>query len=287
MEPVVTQDFFFTHTKQSGLPFKLGTTSFIFPDHIIPNVEKLGPFFDEIELLVFESQPPSSLPGEKEVQTLLSLSRKLDVTYNVHLPVDVSLTHPSSAARQKTVTTLSQVISLFSLLDPTTFTLHLEMAPEAVSLYHQMDRQDIKKWQKRIEKSLASLLSHIKSPGLISIETLDYPFKLVEPLIDEFHLSVCLDIGHQIKYGHDLLKTYEDHQDRITIIHLHGVDFSQSRVKDHLGLNALKEPYISRIKTILKDFKGVVSLEVFNRAYLNNSLTWLNRSGIVPLKIQN
>jgi hypothetical protein len=37
--------------------FRLGTTSFIVPDHIIPNVMKLGYFFDEIELLVFESDP--------------------------------------------------------------------------------------------------------------------------------------------------------------------------------------------------------------------------------------
>lgn len=283
----MTPDIFFTHTKLPGLPFRLGTTSFIFPDHIIPNVEKLGPFFDEIELLVFESQPPTSLLGEREVQTLLSLSRKLDVTYNIHLPVDVSLTHPSSAEREKAVGILSQVISLFSTLNPSTFTLHLDMVHKTDSQTLQMDNQDIKKWQNRVEKSLGSLLTHIKSPELISIETLDYPFKVVEPLINEFHLSVCLDAGHQIKYGHDLLKTYESHRDRITIIHLHGVDFSQPKVKDHVGLNVLKEPYISQIKTILNDFKGVVSLEVFKRADLNNSLTWLDSSGIVPLKLQN
>ena len=49
--------------------FKLGTTSFIFPDHIIPNVRKLGAFFDEIELLVFESQPEDVLPSNEDVQT--------------------------------------------------------------------------------------------------------------------------------------------------------------------------------------------------------------------------
>jgi len=73
-------------------PFKLGTTSFIFPDHIIPNVKKLGPFFDEIELLIFESQPAFVLPSKDEIKELLYLSQKHDLTYNIHLPIDVSLT---------------------------------------------------------------------------------------------------------------------------------------------------------------------------------------------------
>lgn len=79
----------------SPRPFRLGTTSFIVPDHIIPNVIKLGPFFDEIELLVFESYPPEVLPSKTEVATLLSLARDLDLTYNIHLPTDVSLSHES------------------------------------------------------------------------------------------------------------------------------------------------------------------------------------------------
>jgi hypothetical protein len=32
-----------------GYPFRLGTASFIHPDHIVPNVEALAPFLDERE----------------------------------------------------------------------------------------------------------------------------------------------------------------------------------------------------------------------------------------------
>ena len=42
-------------------PFKICTTSFIYPDHYIPNVKMLGPFVDEIELLVFESSTAASV----------------------------------------------------------------------------------------------------------------------------------------------------------------------------------------------------------------------------------
>ncbi|HAR34621.1 MAG TPA: sugar phosphate isomerase, partial [Desulfobacter sp.] len=65
-------------------PFRLGTTSFIYPDHIIPNVKKIGAFFDEIELLVFESKP-KEIPSPDDVKELAGLSRDLNLTYNVHL----------------------------------------------------------------------------------------------------------------------------------------------------------------------------------------------------------
>ena len=55
-------------------PFRLGTTSFIYPDHIIPNVQKIGRFFDEIELLVFESSPKGVLPSREEIRVLEQLS---------------------------------------------------------------------------------------------------------------------------------------------------------------------------------------------------------------------
>ena len=35
-------------------PFKLATTSYIYPDHIIPNVTTFAPFLDEMELVLFE-----------------------------------------------------------------------------------------------------------------------------------------------------------------------------------------------------------------------------------------
>ena len=61
-------------------PFRLGTTSFIYPDHIIPNVKKIGAFFDEIELLVFESKPKEVMPPPGDVKELAGLSRGLNLT---------------------------------------------------------------------------------------------------------------------------------------------------------------------------------------------------------------
>ncbi len=249
-------------------PFKLGTTSFIFPDHIIPNVKKLGPFFDEIELLVFESMPKEVLPSKDDVKELLYLSEKFDLTYNIHLPTDVSLTCKSKRKQLKARDTILRVIDLFTSLTPTTHTLHLDMTD---------DIKELKIWEERARQSLESLITNMPDPGIISIETLDYPFGLLETMVKELNLSVCIDVGHQIKYGYNLLETFEKNRLQTSIIHLHGVEFSPQAVKDHTALDLLPKKYFNQIQTILEKFTGVVSLEVFNLENLNRSLTALSK----------
>ena len=254
--------------------FRLGTTSFILPDHIIPNVIKLGPFFDEIELLVFESSL-DVLPSKKDVNTLLSLSRDLNLTYNIHLPTDVSLSSESSLKRRTAADTLLRVMDRFHPLIPTTHTLHLEMPPDVIrNMGNPETRKD---WLDRTREGVAAFLPGIPDPSVISVETLDYPFSCIEPLIHEFHLSVCVDAGHQIRYGHDLLQTFEAHRSRIPLIHLHGVDSSGTEKKDHKSLDALSENEIMKIIQVLETFEGGVSLEVFSLKNLNRSLLVLSR----------
>ena len=263
--------------------FKLGTTSFIFPDHIIPNVKKLGPFFDEIELLVFESQPAETLPSKNDVKELLYLSQELDLTYNIHLPIDVSLTHESLELRLKAKDTILKVIDLFSPLNPTTHTLHFDMPPDVKKDIE--NQKKLKNWQEMTRQSLGALISNISNPGIISIETLDYPFSCLETLVEEFKVSVCIDAGHQIKYGYNLLETYEKHKLRTSIIHLHGVAFSDQNIKDHTSLDKLPKKYFRQFQTILETFTGVVSLEVFNLENLNRSLMVLSKvfKNIAPM----
>jgi len=268
-------DFDKHNTMMPGKPFKLGTTSFIFPDHIVPNVKKLGRFFDEIELLVFESYPKEVLPAKNDIKELTLLSEKLDLTYNIHLPTDVSLADESKKRRLKASDTILQVIELFAPLNPSTCTLHLDMPKD---LSKDIENQNkIGHWQDMTRQSLASIVSRVANPEIISIETLNYPFGFVEPFIDEFNISVCIDAGHQIKYGYNLLETFDKHKLRTPVIHLHGVDFSKNHIKDHTSLDKLPKQYISQVQTILKDYKGVVSLEVFNLENLNKSLIFLSK----------
>ena len=84
-------------------PFRLATTSFIYRAGYAENVALLAPHFDEIELLFFESHGSQSCPSDELVDELGSLAADNDITYNVHLPIDISPGDPQNAQRQHAI----------------------------------------------------------------------------------------------------------------------------------------------------------------------------------------
>ena len=252
-------------------PFRLGTTSFIYPGHIIPNVKKIGAFFDEIELLVFESKPEAVMPRRDDVRELAELSRDLDLTYNVHLPTDINLSAPDHRLRRDAADTLKRVIERFSIAPVTSFTLHLEMDKP-------MPSQDgIKAWQNNARQGLELLVPTLEDPAKISVETLWYPPDLFKDLINEFGLSVCADLGHHIKYGYDIPRTFELFGPKINLIHLHGVDTRLEPPRTHIGLDEMLPGEFRKIMDHLKHYTETVSIEVFKLAHLQGSLEALSK----------
>lgn len=254
--------------------FKLGTTSFIVPDHIIPNVRFLGPYFDEIELLVFESRP-DVLPSPGEINELRKLSKIHDLDYNIHLPVDVSLSRGTSDQRQAGAGILLDVIDRLNVLEPTTWTLHLEM-PEEVRLA-PAESKETQTWAALVHRELSDFLARLETPGIISVETLNYPFSIIESIVEQENASICIDIGHGIKYGYDWLGIYDQDPERVPIVHLHGVDFQFTPPKDHTRLDRLPDDTLKLVIDFLTNYTGTVSLEVFNPENLKHSLAMLDR----------
>lgn len=247
-------------------PFRLGTTSFIYPDHYAPNVERVGPYLDEIELLMFESLGPDSLPSSREIETLAGLSRDLSITYNVHLPTDVPLGDPDRSKRRTAVAAVKKVMDLTAVLAPTTCTLHLEYDRPS------RDAASISEWQRCMRAGVGDLIGTGVPAGSLSIETLDYPFEWVEPILQAFDLSVCLDLGHLMIYGYDPEAAFARYGDRTAIIHLHGVENG----RDHIALDRLSPERTAAVMRILRRFRGTVSLEVFNFENLKRSLAFLD-----------
>ncbi len=246
-------------------PFKLGTTSFIYPDSYVSNVKMLAPYVDEIELLMFESAK-DSLPTRSEIETLSLLAKDFDLTYNVHLPTDAPVISRDAAAVESAAEALCRVIDLTSVLSPSTFTLHLPYDETSDSL------ADVKTWQELARSGVARLLdtTGIKSET-ISVETLNYPFEWAEELIKEFRLSICIDIGHLIVYKRLLNLAFDRYSERTSILHVHGV----KEHRDHLALNHITEKDLHFFMDILQRYKQVVSLEVFSYKDLKNSLIFL------------
>jgi sugar phosphate isomerase/epimerase len=107
----------------------------------------------------------------------------------------------------------------------------------------------------------------------ISIENLNYDFRLAAPIVETLDFSVCMDMGHLLARGEALAPFYTRWQDRIPVVHLHGVEGT----KDHLPLDRLSEPAAAEVLTLLEGFLGVVSLEVYSVASLEASLAWFNK----------
>lgn len=246
-------------------PFTLSVPSYIYPDALIPNVKMLGPYTDEIEVLLFESSS-RSLPTKDEIEILEILAKDFDLTYNIHLPTDISLTDNDSSVRQQAVKTLQSVIYLTAPLSPSTYTLHLP--------YDESSRTeaDVKKWQKIAYNSMEQLLNSQSLPArYFSIETLNYPFEWADKIIKDFGFSVCIDLGHLILYENNVQAVIDNYIEMTSILHLHGVE----NTRDHLVLNRLSKAHRDLVRGILKRFTGVVSLEVFSYEHLAESLIFL------------
>ena len=256
MYPSISKSF------KGKYPFRLGTTSFIYPDHYVPNVKMLGPYLDEIELLLFESLPARALPSKAVIAQLSDLAETCNLTYNIHLPIDVSISDPQLEKQQQAVETFLNVIELTAPLRPTAYTLHIPYSGEPVN-----------SWHKRIVGNLEKILAGGVQPHLIAVETLDDCFHLLDGILSDFHLSVCLDLGHLMARAVNIQHAFNTYSGKISIIHLHG--FNENG--DHKALDQLPAQFAQSVSQILHEFSGTVSVEVFSYEDLRNSLDIFDR----------
>ena len=105
----------------------------------------------------------------------------------------------------------------------------------------------------------------------IAIETIDYPIYIIEDVIDELDFGICMDVGHLILHGHDIIRFYKRYENRISIIHLHGV----RGPRDHVSLDHLPVELLESFLGLLQEYRGTISLEVFSFDILSTSLGYL------------
>jgi sugar phosphate isomerase/epimerase len=249
-------------------PFKLATTSYIYPDHIIPNVTTLAPFLDEVELVLFESEGQDNLPDDVQLSALINFSLHQEVNFNVHLPIDIFLGDKNEEVRFRGISIVTKVIERTHCLKPSLYTLHFDLRDN-----NGREETDIETWRRRIIQSGEEILEYGIESNRISIETLGYPFEWIEDIIKEFGFSICLDIGHILIYGQDLPLYLKKYLPNTSIIHLHGF---QNGI-DHLGIDKLNGKTVDLILSHLQNYRGILSIEVFSFDDLKRSLEILEK----------
>jgi sugar phosphate isomerase/epimerase len=246
---------------QWRLPFRLGTTSYIIPDDILPNLRYLSGRVDDVELVLFESDAFSNLPSPADISEMAGIARESGLSFTVHLPLDICTGSALETERRASVEKCRKVIDLTADLSPLAWILHLHGDRRG-----EPPTDDIKQWVEQHFRSVEEILRHGPGPRHICVETLDYDFRHVAGLVEDFDLSVCLDIGHLLVNGRDVAAHLERWGDRIRVFHVHGV---RPDGTDHAHLGYLPEgvldAIVERLERISANDSRVVTLEIFGQ----------------------
>jgi sugar phosphate isomerase/epimerase len=237
-------------------PFRLGCTSYVYPEDLLPNVQKTAPIFDDIEIILFESVNASNIPSREVMEALAELGKQHEITFTVHFPIDKKAGSADAEERAAYREQVRRAVALSSLLDPYAYLLHLEGVEAGVSEVLW------KKWVGRVRETCILVRQCMAGNAKrVCVENLGYPYAWNLPLMREYGFSGCLDVGHVFLSGQNFEEACRDIMPQARVVHLHGWDGR----KDHLSLARMDrkvlEPFVNRY---LKRFAGVVTLELFS-----------------------
>ncbi len=262
-------------TLKQKYPFRFGTSSYIIPADIIPNVEYLKDKVDDIELVLFESDEFSNLPSPDDMQKLAELAEEHALTYSVHLPLDVYLGHPDRRERERSVGKCLRIIELTRDLPKSAYVMHFEAGPGVDINAFSADENRL--FTESLRDSITMLLQGTAVPASeFCVENLNYPFELVWPVVEEFALSVTLDVGHLEFYGFPTRAYLERYLPHAKVLHLHGT----LEGKDHNSLVFMKPEALDLLMQALTDVPvpdRVFTLEIFSQEDFDSSCMVMER----------
>lgn len=253
-------------------PFRLGTTSYILPDEILPNVRYLTELVDDVELVLFEvDDGQNNLPSEDTVVELADLATRHSLSYTVHLPLDLRFGE-SGGTLDVSLQKARRVIERTRKLEPFAYVLHLE----GRQARYYTNPADLKAWQDQAVESLRLVAGWAGAADRLAVENLEgYPPDFNAPVLEWIPASACLDIGHLWRDGHDPLPWLEAALPRLRVVHLHGVG-----ERDHQSLKRMEPEKVDAVlhRLVQADYRGVVTLEVFGETDFASSLEVIQAS---------
>lgn len=243
----------------------LAAPSWVFPGAIWENCRFLAGRVDEAGLLFFESAP-SQAYGSKELPPDLAA---LPLRYHMHLPSDLPMDRPVAAAAL-----CLELMEKVSFLGPVCGVLHPPSATGAGGA-------------SKACRLLASFLDAFAISGasvdmLLLENTKENDLTCVESLIEEYGLRICLDMGHALGYGQDILLRRESILQRAGMVHVSAPGRGADAGK-HLPLTALAPGEAAVARQMLRNTprEAVIMLELFHWPYIEASLPplrqWLEK----------
>ena len=251
---------------KAAFPFRLGCTSYVLPDEILPNVRFMADKVDDIELVLFESPERSNLPGKAAILSMQQIAEEHDVTFSVHFPIDRKAGVVDAAERRILRETVLEIINCTRTLPLSGYLLHFE------GLGDENDAIEVQRWTDAVDDFCDRVVPESGIDAkLVCIENLAYNPVLHRQLVDKYRFSHCIDVGHLWLYGADWRQHMKQALVNTRIIHLHGV----TEQHDHQSLQShAQQMQLKELASMLKNFSGVLTLEVFGEADTFSSIAY-------------
>jgi sugar phosphate isomerase/epimerase len=258
-------------------PFRLGTTSYIIPADILPNVRYLAGKVQDVELVLFEvDDGPNNLPTPEQISELRSLASEHNLTYTVHLPLDLRLAEDGTP-RHISLEKARRVIDCTRELDPWAYVLHLD----GKSVLSGATPDAMKKWQDQAVGSLELVGQWAGDLQKLAVENLEgYPLNFYRPVLERVAVSRTVDVGHLWLDGHDAVAYLREALPRTRVIHIHGL-----AERDHKSLAHVPTEKLRAVldELICVNYTGIFTIEVFSEDDFLSSLAALK--AITDLKV--
>lgn len=251
--------------------FRIGTTSYIIPADILPNVQFLAPQVDDVQLVLFETDEyGSNLPDAALCAQLNELAAAHGMTYTVHLPLDLRLGDGGDAGHVS-LAKARRVIEATADLHPYAYTVHLD----GRDLGPGLPAHALRRWQDASRAALEIVCGWLDAPERLCVENLEaWDPEAFAPVVAALPVSRTIDIGHLWLQGVDPLDHLGRWLDRARVSHLHGIN-----QRDHASLAHMSDTQLDRVlASLVARFSGVLTLEVFSEADLVSSLAALRAS---------
>jgi sugar phosphate isomerase/epimerase len=232
--------------------FRIGSTSFVYPDDILPNVRKLVGVVDDVELVLFEvDEYGTNLPDAAATAELNALAHANDLTFTVHLPLDLRFGDAVSTQKAR------RAIDATRPLNPFAYVMHLD----GRALVGQPSGETISGWQSEAAHALAQVAEWVGDPSRVCVENVEaWDPTHFRDLVASAHASRCVDVGHFWLQRSDPIPHLVENLPITRVIHLHGVGS-----RDHQSLRRVPPDELQTVVDVLvrENYRGVLTLEVF------------------------
>jgi sugar phosphate isomerase/epimerase len=237
----------------------------------LPNARYLAGKVRDMELILFEvDDGTNNLPSLEVINQLSQIASQHDLTYTVHLPLDLKLGEDGSEQDQSLVKA-KRVIDCTCGLNPWAYVLHLD----GKSVRTSTDAGAIKHWQDQSVRALEIVAEWADSAEKLAVENLEtYQLDFIQPVLDRIPVSRCVDIGHLWLDGHDPIPYLQAALPRTSVIHMHGI-----AERDHRSLAFMPQEKVSDVwKELLRlNYEGVLTLEIFSEEDFLSSMDVIHR----------